>query len=82
MKVQRIILLATDDSAVEIAVQTAGASTLCTLNCAHTGPDAVSMLIDHGSEEALAVVDLDLPQGGRTLLRTASGTLPVHAPTA
>ncbi len=76
---QSVILLATDDSAVEVAVKTAGRSASCELNCAHNGRDAVSMMLDSCDDEALAVVDLDLPEGGRALLRTASGALPVIA---
>lgn len=76
---QHIILLATDDSAVEIAVKSVSSEARCVVDCAHDGPQAISMLIDRGSENAVAVVDLDLPHGGRSLLRTAGGTLPVIA---
>lgn len=74
-----VILLATDDSAVEVKVKALGASAGCELQCARTGHDAISMLMDRASSDELAVVDLDVPAGGRTLLRTASGALPVIA---
>jgi DNA-binding response OmpR family regulator len=76
---QYVILLATDDSSVEVAVKTAGTSANCKLNCARTSHEAVSLMLDSSSEEALAVVDLDLPEGGRALLSTIGGALPVIA---
>jgi DNA-binding response OmpR family regulator len=74
-----VILLATDDSAVEGAVKAWGASAGCQLQWARTGQEAMSMLMDRMPGDELAVVDLDVPAGGRTLLRTASGALPVIA---
>lgn len=74
-----VILLATDDSAVEVAVKAWGTTEGCQLQCARTGRDAMSMVLDRAPGDELAVVDLDVPAGGRTLLRTASGALPVIA---
>jgi DNA-binding response OmpR family regulator len=74
-----VILLATDDAAVEVAVKAWGASKGCQLQTARTGQDALSLVMDRAPGDELAVVDLDVPAGGRALLRTASGVLPVIA---
>lgn len=71
-----VILLATEDQAVEAAVREAGA---CELHCVRTGREAVSELMDGFRNQDVAVVDLDLPEGGRALATTAGGAVPVIA---
>ena len=74
-----VILLATDDSAVEAVVKAMGTNAECELNCVKTSREAVSMVMDGSWSHDVMVVDMDLPEGGRMLLRTAGGTLPVIA---
>jgi CheY-like chemotaxis protein len=73
------ILLATDDSAVEAVVRALGTSTECDLKCVKTSREALSMVMDGSWSHDLAVVDLDMHDGGRALLTTAGGALPVIA---
>ncbi|MEA3213521.1 MAG: hypothetical protein QOE70_6578 [Chthoniobacter sp.] len=74
-----VILLATDDLAVEAVVRAMGTSADCKLHCVKTSREAVSMVMDGTGSQDLAVVDLDLRVGGRALLKTAGGSLPVIA---
>jgi DNA-binding response OmpR family regulator len=80
---QCIVLLATDDSAVEASVRAFTARTECGLNCVKTSREALSLVVDEAMDgflnQDIAVVDLDLGGGGRALLRTAGGSLPVIA---
>jgi DNA-binding response OmpR family regulator len=77
-----VILVATEDSAVEAAVRLLGTTDDCEFQCVKTTRDAVSMLMDGSLNQNLAIVDLDLHEGGRSLLSTAGGALPVIAITA
>jgi len=83
---QPIIFLTTNDSAVETTVAAMARSADCQLSCAKTTQEAISMLtgedLDHSISKKLVVVDLDVCGGSRTLLRTASGMLPVIALTS
>lgn len=81
-----VVLLATNDSEVEATVKAVAMSTDCSLKCAKTTQEAIGLLLggsaDHTAPQKLVVVDLDVRDGGRTLLRTAAGMLPVIAITA
>lgn len=77
-----VILAATDDSALEATVRTLAASEDCEFQCIKTTREAVSMLMDGTLNQNLAIVDLDLREGARSLLSTAGGALPVIAITA
>jgi len=83
---QYVVLLATDDSAVEASVKALTAGASCELNCVRTSREVQSIVTDGALDgfwnQDLAVVDLDLDGAGRTLLRTAGGALPVIAVTS
>lgn len=78
-----IVLLATNDLAVETAVKAVARNSDCELQCAKTTQEAIGMFVgreaDFTPDQKLAVVDLDVPEGARTLVRTAGGVLPVIA---
>ncbi len=74
-----VILLATEDSAVEAVVKGMGSAGDFEFHCARTSREAVSMLMDGAWNQDLAVVDVDLPEGGRALVTSAGGWLPVIA---
>jgi len=77
------VLLATDDSAVEAAVRSVVTTADGEITCIKTSREAVSTVLEGVIEgafnRALAIVDLDLDNGGHTLLKTAGGALPVIA---
>jgi DNA-binding response OmpR family regulator len=80
---QCVVLLATDDSAVEASVVALTRRAECGLNCVKTSREALSIVVDGAMDgflnQDIAVLDLDLGGGGRALLRTAGGLLPVIA---
>lgn len=80
------VLLATEDSAVEAAVKTLTATVDCGLDCARTRREALCLLVEDGAPPSarrdLAVVDLDLCPGGRTLLSEIRDVLPIIAITS
>ena len=80
---QYVVLLATDDSAVESSVRTLAKRAECGLNCVKTSREAFSTVVDHAMdgfmEQDMAVLDLDLFEGARAVLTTVAGKLPVIA---
>ncbi len=81
-----VVLLATDDSAVETSVKEVTTRAECGLNCVKDSREAFSIVADGAMDgfwnQDMAVVDLDLTGNGRALLRTAGGLLPVIAITS
>jgi len=80
---QYVVLLATEDSAVEASVRALTTRADCRLNCVKTSREALSIVMDEAMDgffdEDMVLVDLDLAGGCRALLRTAGGSLPVIA---
>lgn len=74
-----VILLATDDSAVEGVIKSMSDRSDWELKPIRTSREVVSMLMDGTLNRSLAVVDLDLRDGARGLLNTVGGTVPVIA---
>lgn len=72
-------LLVTDDAAVETAVRAEAALTGQEIELLHGNRAALSLFIDGGAEECFAIIDLESEPGGRGLLKTAGGALPVLA---
>ncbi|MEP6672474.1 MAG: hypothetical protein ABJF10_25140 [Chthoniobacter sp.] len=76
-----VILLATDDSAVEAVVKTMETSAGCELMSVKTSREVASMVMDGALTRSLGIVDLDLKDGARGLLSTMGGAIPVIAVT-
>lgn len=74
-----VILLVTEDAAVEAVVRAMDRIDDRKLHCVRTSREGVSMVMDGAWNHDLVVVDTDLHDGGRALLTTAGGALPVIA---
>ena len=75
------ILLSTGDCTVEAALKSEAHSSDCELNYVKSSRDVASMVMDGKLQYDFAVFDLDTNEGGRALLRTMGGALPVIAVT-
>lgn len=81
-----VVLLATDDTAVEASVKEVTTRAECGLNCVKDSREAFSIVADGAMDgfwnQDMAVVDLDLEGNGRALLRATGGALPIIAITS